>query len=470
MEDAPRWRADAWPGGPATPRPRSTLPGPPDREVWTVSRLNREAKLLLESGLPALWIEGELSNFARPSSGHWYFSLKDAGAQVRCAMFRNANARVRVSPRDGLHVLVRARVSLYEARGDYQLIVEHLEEAGEGALRRRFEELKARLAAEGLFDAERKRALPRLPRCIGVVTSPSGAAVRDVVHVLQRRFPAVPVLIYPTAVQGAGAAAEIAAAIRRASAGGLVDVLIVARGGGSLEDLWSFNDEEVARAIHACAVPVVTGVGHEVDFTIADFVADVRAPTPSGAAELVVPDRAEWSRAFVALERRLAGALDRARAERAARVRWAARRLEQLHPGNRLAERAQRVDELEARLRRGLRRRVADAATRLARLDAELRGRSPAARLAALEARRAALAARLRVTLQARLEAARSRHALAARALHAVSPLATLDRGYSIVERDGRVVTAADAVAPGDTIRARTAKGAIVATVTAREP
>jgi exodeoxyribonuclease VII large subunit len=394
----------------------------PRREIYTVSRLNREARMLLEAGLPPLWIEGEISNFARPSSGHWYFTLKDADAQVRCAMFRSANLRARVAPRDGMQVLVRARVSLYEARGEYQLIAELLEDAGEGALRRRFEELKAKLAAEGLFDAALKRALPRLPRRIGVVTSPTGAAIRDILHVLARRFPAIPVLIYPVPVQGAGAAAEIAAAIRLASERRDADVLILARGGGSLEDLWAFNEEPVARAIRDSAVPVVSGVGHEIDFTIADFAADVRAPTPSGAAEVVVPDRAEWLRALGASHERLARAWRRVGGQARERLAWLARRLELTHPRTRLTARAQRLDELEARLGRALRRELAAAGARLA---------------------------------------------AAARTLNAVSPIATLERGYAIVTRaDGRVVRAARDVAAGDTVRARTAVGSIAATVT----
>ncbi len=398
----------------------------PRREVYTVSRLNREARLLLEAGLPPCWIEGELSNLARPSSGHWYFTLKDADAQVRCAMFRNANARVRVAPKDGMHVLVRARVSLYEARGEYQLIAEQLEEAGEGALRRRFEELKARLAAEGLFDTELKRPLPRLPRRIGVVTSPTGAAIRDILHVLARRFPAVPVLIYPVPVQGAGAATEIAAAIRLASERRDADVLIVARGGGSLEDLWAFNEEAVARAIRASAIPVVSGIGHEVDFTIADFAADLRAPTPSAAAEAVVPDRAEWRRTVTATQQRLGRAWQRLGRQAGERLAWLARRLELTHPRTRLAARAQRLDELEGRLGRALRRELAQAGARLA---------------------------------------------AAARTLNAVSPLATLERGYTIVVRaDGQLVRAARDLAPGDEVTGRTAAGSFAASVTTVRP
>ena len=402
-------------------RPTDPSPG---RDVYTVSRLNREARLLLESGLPALWLEGELSNYARPASGHWYFTLKDEAAQVRCAMFRSANARVRVAPRDGMHVLVRARVGLYEPRGEYQLIAEQLEEAGEGLLRRRFEELKARLQAEGLFDADIKRPLPRLPRRIGVITSPTGAAVRDIIHVLARRFPAVPVLISPVPVQGAGAGADIAAALGLASARADADVLILARGGGSLEDLWAFNEEVVARAIRACAIPVISGIGHEVDTTIADYAADVRAPTPSGAAELAVPDRREWLRAVAGVCARLAAGWARDAAARRQRLTWIGRRLGLTHPRARLGARAQRLDELELRLARALR---------------------------------------------AALLAARKRLAAAARTLHAVSPLATLERGYTIVVGPGgRLVRSAGEVAAGDRIEARTADGSYLATVTGR--
>src|SRR5512141_1537339 len=247
----------------------------PQREIFTISRLNREARFLLERSLGAVWLEGEISNLSRPGSGHWYFSLKDEAAQVRCAMFRQRNLLVRFPVRDGMHVLARGRVSLYEARGEFQVVIDHLEEAGEGALRRRFEELKQKLQSEGLFDERHKQPLPALPRRIGVVTSPTGAAIRDILHILKRRFPAIPVLIYPVPVQGESAPREIAAAIRLAAARAECDVLIVARGGGSLEDLWAFNDERVARAIHASLIPVISGVGHEIDFTIADFVADV---------------------------------------------------------------------------------------------------------------------------------------------------------------------------------------------------
>jgi exodeoxyribonuclease VII large subunit len=436
--------------------------------VYTVSRLNREARALVEGGLGAIWLEGEISNFARPASGHWYFSLKDDAAQVRCAMFRQRNAGLGLVPRNGMQVLVRARASVYEAKGEFQLVVDHLEEAGEGELRRRFEQLKRRLAAEGLFDAGRKRPLPRLPRRIGVVTSPTGAALRDILHVLQRRFPAVPVLLYPVPVQGAGAAAEIAAAIRLASERAEVDVLIAGRGGGSLEDLWAFNEEAVVRAIAASAVPVVSAVGHEVDVTLADLAADVRAPTPSAAAELVVPDAATWLRALESVEARLFAAARRGLATQAESLGWAGRRLAQLHPARRIEQQLQRLDDLDLRLGAAVRGRLALATHRLAARRAELVTLSPRSLLSGLSRRLAVAGARLPPALAARLEEARSRLGSSARALHAFSPLATLDRGYAIVTLagSGRIVTDVSQAPAGADIEARLARGRLRARVT----
>ncbi|MFT4198968.1 MAG: exodeoxyribonuclease VII large subunit, partial [Pseudoxanthomonas sp.] len=275
------------------------------QDVLTPTQLNTLARDLLEGSFPSVWVEGELGNVTRPASGHLYFTLKDARAQVRCAMFKPRSTWLRFAPREGLRVLARGRLTLYEARGDYQLVAEHLEEAGEGALRQAFEQLRARLQAEGLFDAGRKRALPAFPRRIAVVTSPSGAAIRDVLSVLGRRFPLLEVDILPTPVQGAAAAAQIAAQVRAAGAGGRYDALLVTRGGGSLEDLWAFNDEALVRAVAACAVPVVSAVGHETDVTLCDFAADLRAPTPSAAAELLVPARADLDTRLRGLARRL---------------------------------------------------------------------------------------------------------------------------------------------------------------------
>src|SRR5215475_10205123 len=307
-------------------------PGAPLREVYSVSRLNREVRVLLERGLGVLWVQGELSNFSQPSSGHWYFSLKDRDAQLRCAMFHTKNALVGFTPRAGMQLLVRGRISLYEPRGEFQLIIEHLEEAGVGALRREFERLKTRLAAEGLFAQERKRALPRFPRRIGVITSPSGAALHDILKILARRYPPAAVLLYPTAVQGAAAVPALAAALGTASARAECDVLILARGGGSLEDLWAFNDERVARAIHTCTLPVVCGVGHEIDVTIADFVADARAPTPSAAAELVAPDAQSCLEVLARTAQRLSAGMRRELRAGRSRLDALGHRLTLTHP------------------------------------------------------------------------------------------------------------------------------------------
>lgn len=443
-----------------------TPAAPAERDVYSPTRLNREARTLLERGFPALWIEGEMSNLSRPSSGHWYFSIKDEGAQLRCAMFRQRNLLARFTPRDGQVVLLRGRISLYEPRGDYQFLVDHIEEAGEGALRRRFELLKARLAAEGLFATERKRALPKLPARIGVITSPSGAAIRDVLHVLRRRFCSIPVLIYPVPVQGAGAATQIASAIRLAAARADCDVLILARGGGSLEDLWSFNEEVMARAIADCTIPIVSGIGHEVDFTIADFVADLRAPTPSGAAELVAPDCNEWARHLSSCSRRLRQALRRSHARQVDRLAWLQRRLAQLHPGVALRQRAQHLDELEQRLVRAIGQSLRHSHSILTRHTAHLRQASPALRLISARNRLQSADIAMQRIVHRRVERARTKVELAAGRLNAVSPLATLQRGYAIVSNaDGHVVTDAATLSTGHTIHARLAQGQFEARV-----
>jgi exodeoxyribonuclease VII large subunit len=447
------------------------FPDPPgaarlERDVYSVSRLNKEVRLLLESGLPVLWLEGELSNFAAPASGHWYFSLKDSAAQVRCAMWRQRNSQVRFRPKDGMAVLVRARVGLYEPRGEYQLLVEHLEEAGEGALKREFEKLKARLAAEGLFAAERKRPLPAVPRRIGVVSSPTGAAIHDILRVLRARFPAAGVVLYPTAVQGAAAVPEIVRAIEVASRRNECDVLIVARGGGSLEDLWCFNDERVARAIVACRIPTVCGVGHEVDVTIADFVADVRAPTPSAAALAAVPDKQSWLEVLAQLEQRFAGAVGRTLRAQSLSLASIAQRLQISHPGVKLAQHAQRLDDLELRMRLALRAAVSAKQQRLETLSTRLWRENPRHRLEALCAHAAALRQRLVTIFAGTLNAFEQRLALASRTLDAVSPLATLGRGFAVVTRvDGAVLRDAAQAPAGMEIEARLAKGRLRATV-----
>lgn len=435
-------------------------------EVFTVSRLNRDARMLLERGLGSVWIEAEISNLSRPGSGHWYFSLKDATAQVRCAMFRQRNLVVRFPVRDGAQVLARGRVSLYEPRGEFQVVIEHLEEAGEGLLRRRFEELKQKLAAEGLFETRHKKPLPALPRRIGVITSPTGAALRDILHILGRRFPVIPVLIYPVAVQGAAAPREIEQALRLAAERRDCDVLIVARGGGSLEDLWAFNDESVARAMFACPIPIVSGVGHEVDFTIADLVADERAPTPSGAAERVVPDRAEWLRTLGASARRLALAVRRRLTDQRQALQLREQRLARAHPGVVLRQHAQRLDELDGRLRLALRVRLQRDLARADAAQTLLLRASPALRVAALRLRLDAARRGLAAAGHGRISILRQRLELALRTLQAVSPLATLERGYAIVtEPGGTVLRDAARLRPGDRVTARLARGSFAAQV-----
>ena len=437
------------------------------RQVLTVSALNREARLLVERSFGTIWVEGEISNLSRPSSGHLYWSLKDANAQVRCAMFRQAARGLGFALENGQQVVVRARVSFYEARGEFQLVVDDVEEAGEGLLRRRFEALKRRLKAEGLFDPERKRPLPRVPHRIGVITSPTGAAIRDVLTALKRRFPTIPVLIYPTSVQGHSAAQEIARTLELADRRRDCDVLILTRGGGSLEDLWAFNEEVVARAVAAVGIPIIVGVGHETDFTIADFAADLRAPTPSQAAELAVPDCAEWrhrlARAAAHLER---CAQRRLRAD-AQRLSMLSHRLNRCHPGLLLRQQAQRIDDLEGRAKRALKRKLDERRAHVARLGAAVEARNPKHRVAAAAQRCRFASERLERAIHRRIERLTHRAAVTERTLRSLSPLATLDRGYAIVARadDGHIVTSHSMVTPGTGIAVRLSTGRLTATV-----
>jgi exodeoxyribonuclease VII large subunit len=368
--------------------------------------------------------------------------------------------------KDGQKVLVRARIGLYEPRGEYQLVIEHMEDAGLGALQRQFEQLAARLSAEGLFAPDRKRPLPKVPKRIGVITSPTGAAVRDILHVLARRFAAIPVLIYPVAVQGASAAAEVCAAIACAGRRADCDVLILARGGGSLEDLWAFNQETLARAIIASPIPIITGIGHEIDFTIADFAADVRAPTPSAAAEIVVPDAEEWQASLRRIGARLQRALLRSMESRAQRLRWLSGRAALVSPVARLAQQAQRLDELEQRLSRSMGRLLAERRSTLGELHSALWRASPIAQLQGAAARHKLLFARLRSAALDSLRRSRERLAPLERTLNAVSPLATLQRGYAIVvAADGRILRDAADAAHGSIIEARLAHGSVRAKV-----
>jgi exodeoxyribonuclease VII large subunit len=439
-----------------------------ERRILSVSNLNREARRIVETGLGTVWVEGEISNLSRPSSGHLYWSLKDSEAQVRCAMFRLAARGLGFELANGQQVLVRARASLYEARGEYQLIVDYAEEAGEGVLRRKFEELKRRLAAEGLFEAARKRAIPKMPRRIGVITSPSGAALHDVLTALKRRFPLTAVLIYPTPVQGAGSADEIARTLFLADRRAECDVLILTRGGGSLEDLWSFNEEVVARAVAAVELPIISGVGHEIDFTIADFVADLRAPTPSQAAELAVPDQREWLKRFAHLEQQVAHCTRQHIAKERRHLAMLAHRLQRCNPNVQLRERAQRLDELEARLRRSIERRIETRKYKLARLAAAVAHASPAHRLTKARERWRTAQGDLRRALLRQVERTQQRLKLASRGLQSLSPLATLERGYAIVtDGAGKVLTDSGAVAKGSVLDVRLARGGLSATVDA---
>ncbi|MBU2678103.1 MAG: exodeoxyribonuclease VII large subunit [Gammaproteobacteria bacterium] len=416
----------------------------PAETAISVSQLNRRVKTLLEQGIARLWVEGEISNLSRPASGHIYFSLKDDSAQVSAAWFRQRQRGPAIGFKNGEHVLAYGRVSLYEARGNYQLIVEQMEAAGEGVLKRRFEALKKKLLDEGLFDEDRKQALPALPERIGVITSPSGAAIRDILSVLGRRFPAIPVVIYPAAVQGDAAPAELVEALATAVRRDECDVLIIGRGGGSLEDLWAFNDEQLARAIADCPLPVISAIGHEVDFTIADFVADVRAPTPSGAAEIVVPSQHDWQRRIATLALRIGRIGERA-----------------------VEDRAQQLDWLTGRVVSAVQRRLLAHTNQLQTIRSELVQLSPAVSVQRSMGRLAQLRQRLAAGARALVSANDHRTALLGRALHSVSPLATLDRGYAIVTEAStdKVLLRATDVGVGDEIRARLSEGKLVATV-----
>ena len=437
------------------------------RDIWSVSRLNAEVRAVLDGSFPLLWVQGELSNLSQPASGHIYFTLKDEAAQVRCAMFRFKRRLLPFKPANGAQVLIRARIGLYEARGDYQLIVEHMEPVGEGALRVELERLKQRLAAEGLFDEDKKRPLPTFPRQVGLITSASGAALHDLLTVLRRRLPLLPVLIYPAQVQGEMAAATLIEALELANRRAECDLLILARGGGSLEDLMAFNDEGLARAIRASAIPVVTGIGHEVDVSIADLAADRRGATPSAAAELATPSVAHLAQRLQALQRRLPAAQRRIQQGRRHQLEQASGRLRLLHPMARLEQLSQKLDGLETRIH-------ATLSVRLARVRADLRServrlqRATPLRSIESDARSLrVLKARLLRAGAQRLSHRGERLASMAQRLDALSPLSTLARGYAVVtlSTTGALVRDATKVAAGARIRVRCSRGALAARV-----
>ncbi|CAM7776054.1 exodeoxyribonuclease VII large subunit [Phytobacter diazotrophicus] len=418
-----------------------------------------------------VWITGEISNFTQPASGHWYFTLKDDTAQVRGAMFRNSNRRVTFRPQHGQQVLVRASVTLYDPRGDYQIIVESMQPAGEGLLQQKYEQLKAALSAEGLFDQQFKQPLPTPAHCIGVITSKTGAALHDILHVLRRRDPSLPVVIYPTAVQGDDAPGQIVRAIELANARQECDVLIVGRGGGSLEDLWSFNDERVARAIFASRIPVVSAVGHETDVTIADFVADLRAPTPSAAAEIVSRNQTELLRQIQSAQQRLEMAMDFFIANRTRRFTQLNHRLQQQHPQLRLARQQTVLEKLRQRMRVALDSQLKQASQRQRRVAQRLNQQNPQPRIWRAQTRIQQLEYRLAESLRAQLSVTRERFGKAVTHLEAVSPLSTLARGYSVTTAaDGKVLKQAKQVKTGDTLTTRLADGWVESEVKSVQP
>ncbi|WP_407528526.1 exodeoxyribonuclease VII large subunit [Vibrio parahaemolyticus] len=437
-----------------------------NQNIFTVSRLNAEVRLLLENEMGIVWLVGEISNFSAPVSGHWYLTLKDSRAQVKCAMFRGNNRRVTFKPANGNQVLVKARLSLYEPRGDYQLIIESMQPEGDGRLKQEFEELKMKLAAEGLFAQTNKLPLPEHPKRVGVITSKTGAALYDILDVLKRRDPSLPVVIYPTMVQGDDAAIQIAQAIGRANSRNECDVLIVGRGGGSLEDLWCFNNEILARTIAASQIPIISAVGHEVDMTIADFVADVRAPTPSAAAELVSRDKSHKDQSLVAKQHKLASAMRYYLAQQKQQSAQLLHRLERQHPSYQLQRQSQQLDELDMRLRRAMQRFIDTRQQAVERKHHRLQLNSPVKHLAQQKSRLERIEHKLLDAMDRKLLTMRHQLAIAAEKLDTVSPLATLKRGYSITQTEqGKVVTSADDVKTGDLLVTRLAKGEIHSTV-----
>ncbi|WAH51911.1 exodeoxyribonuclease VII large subunit [Pseudescherichia vulneris] len=428
--------------------------------IFTVSRLNQTVRLLLEREVGQVWISGEISNFTQPASGHWYFTLKDDTAQVRCAMFRNSNRRVTFRPQHGQQILVRASITLYEPRGEYQIIVESMQPAGEGLLQQKYEQLKAKLAAEGLFDQQSKQPLPSPAHCVGVITSKTGAALHDILHVLKRRDPSLPVVIYPTAVQGEDAPGQIVRAIALANSRQECDVLIVGRGGGSLEDLWSFNDERVARAIFASQIPIVSAVGHETDVTIADFVADLRAPTPSAAAEMVSRNQLELLRQLQSGQQRLEMAMDYYLANRTRRFTQLEHRLQQQHPQLRLARQQNVLERLRQRMTYAMDNQLKRSGQRQQRMTQRLNQHSPQPRIHRAQNRVQQLEYRLAQLMSARLSATRERFGNTVTHLEAVSPLSTLARGYSVTTAtDGNVLKQTKQVKAGDMLTTRLADG-----------
>ena len=432
-----------------------------ERQIFTISELNRRVRQLLEINIPMLWVEGEVSNFACPASGHWYLSLKDKSAQVRCAMFRNANQRVKFRPKNGTQVVVRCRAGLYEDRGEYQLIIEHMEEAGFGALQRQFEQLKAKLSTEGLFDTDKKRPLPSSIGHIGIITSTTGAAVKDILSVLKRRFPAIKVSLFPTAVQGDEAAEQIISALNDANSCEQLDALIVSRGGGSLEDLWSFNNENLARAIAASRLPVISAVGHEIDFTIVDFVADLRAPTPSAAAELISPDSQQIQNQLYRLQQSLSESLQRNLIGFKQQLTHLQKRLQ--HPGSKLQQQTQLLDHLDIRLVRAMQNKLKESQQQSNQLVDHLRIQTPKKQI---QDGNRQITDSLKKLIKAITQKQQSMQLKLEQNMHlldTVSPLKTLGRGYSVIrDPKGNIINSTQKVAKGDCLTGQLKDGQLI--------
>lgn len=435
------------------------------RDIYTVSRLNREVRTILETAFPLLWIEAELSNFARPASGHWYFSLKDEAAQVKCAMFKNRNQLVKVLPENGKQVLVRAKIGIYEPRGDYQLIIEHMEEAGDGALRRQFDLLKKQLANEGLFDALHKKVIPDNVKRVGIITSPSGAAIHDILTTLQRRYPMKKIIVYPVPVQGKGSSNKIASAINKANARQETDILVVARGGGSLEDLWEFNEEVVARAIYHSDIPVITGIGHEVDFTIADFVADQRAATPTAAAELISPDRYQLLQKLSTIESRFIYLLQRDLQQKQQKIDWLNKRIR--HPKDQLNIFKNKLRELNHRNIRSIKNVLAESNSQINLINAKIQQHSPQQRVQQLQQQHKNINTRFQLATNQLISIKKKKLQHLVYTMDALSPLHTLKRGYAIVrDQDNKIIRSISEIKKNQIIKTELAKGHILSAIT----
>lgn len=435
-----------------------------EKTILSVSQLNRRAKQLLETHIPLIWVSGEISNLAKPSSGHWYFSLKDQKAQVRCAMFRTANQRLRHNIESGQQVLIRARVSLYEGRGEYQLIAEHMEPAGVGMLQQQYEMLKDKLAAEGLFDDKLKRPLPSFPQHIGIITSPTGAAVHDILSVLKRRFPIASVTVFPVSVQGENAVPEMMHALAKAQVLNHCDVLIIGRGGGSIEDLWAFNNETLARAIAACSIPIVSAVGHEVDFTIADFVADLRAPTPSVSAEMTTPDMSDWQQTLDYYQNTLSKHLEKTYNRLQQRLDFLRQRLR--HPGEQIRSQQQQLGLLQKSLIQKMQSILHNESAELKQASKRLSLCHPNGVITKNEATLARLKEKLQASVNDILRQKEQHFLQQVSILEAISPLTVLTRGYSITrQKDGDIIRDTKDLVVGDEISTKLPDGYILSTI-----